>query len=179
MFRKILIAIAAIVVVFAGFVATRPSEFRVERKATIAAPASAVFAQVNELRKWEAWSPWAKRDPAMKQTYTGPAAGTGAVTAWVGNHEVGEGRMTIIESRPNELVRIKLDFLKPFEATHTAEFTFAPDGNQTVVTWSMSGENNFLAKAIHLFISMDKMIGGDFESGLAQMKSLAEAAPGK
>lgn len=174
MFRNVLIAVAVVVLVFVAVVATRPPEFRIERKAVIAAPAAAVFTQVNELRKWEAWSPWAKRDPAMKQTYEGPAAGTGAIATWAGNHEVGEGRMTIVESRPNELIRIKLDFLKPFAATHTAEFTFTPEGDRTNVTWSMSGQNNLLAKAIHLFIDMDKMVGKDFEAGLAAMKALAE-----
>jgi hypothetical protein len=110
----------------------------------------------------------------MKQAYEGAAAGTGAVYTWVGNKEVGEGRMTITESRPNDLIRIKLEFFKPFAATNTAEFTFKPEGNQTAVTWSMTGDNNFIAKAVHLFMNMDKMIGGQFEKGLASMKSLVE-----
>src|SRR5467141_1868042 len=177
MLIKILIALAVIVLVFIAIVVTRPAEFRVVRSATIAAPAPAVFAQVNELRKWEAWSPWAKRDAAMKQTYDGTPAGTGAITAWAGNKEVGEGRMTIIESRPSELIRVKLEFFKPFAATNTAEFTFKPEANQTVVTWSMFGEKNFMAKAIHLFMNMDKMIGGQFEKGLAEMKSVVEPSP--
>ncbi len=174
MLTKILIALAVIVLVFIAIVVTRPAEFRVVRSAAIAAPAPAVFAQVNELRKWEAWSPWAKRDPAMKQTYDGTPAGTGAVTAWAGNREVGEGRMTITESRPAELIRIKLEFFKPFTATNTAEFTFKPEGNRTVVTWSMSGQNNFIAKAVHLFMDMDKMVGKDFEAGLANLKAVTE-----
>jgi hypothetical protein len=176
MLVKILIALAAIVVVFVVVVAVQPSEFRVVRTAKMSAPPAAVFAQVNDLHKWEAWSPWAKRDPAMKQTYEGAPAGTGAMTAWAGN-KVGEGRMTIIESRPNELIRIKLEFLKPFAATNTAEFTFKPEGNQTAVTWSMAGTNNLMAKAFHLFMNMDKLVGGDFEKGLVQMKSVAEAVP--
>jgi uncharacterized protein YndB with AHSA1/START domain len=177
MLKKILIALAVIVAVFAVIVAMQPPEFRVARTATISAPPAAVFAQVNDLHKWEAWSPWAKLDPAMKKTYEGAPAGTGAVHTWAGNNDVGEGRMTIVESRPNELIRFKLEFLKPFTATNTAEFSFKPEGNQTVVTWSMTGENNFIAKALHLFMNMDKMVGGDFEKGLAQMKSVAEAAP--
>src|SRR6266850_7788617 len=177
MLTKILIALAVIVLAFIAIVVTRPAEFRVVRSATIAAPAPAVFAQVNELRKWEAWSPWAKRDPAMKQTYDGTPAGTGAITAWAGNKDVGEGRMTITESRPSELIRIKLEFFKPFAATNTAEFTFKPEGNQTVVTWSLSGKRNFMLKAVGLFMNMDKMVGGEFEDGLAQMKSVVEAAP--
>jgi len=153
----------------------QPSEFRVVRSATISAPPPAVFAQVNDFHKWEAWNPWAKIDPAMKQGYEGTPAGVGAIYIWAGNNEVGEGRMTITESRPSELIRIKLEFFKPFAATNSAEFTFKPEGNQTAVTWRMSGENNFLAKAIHLFVNMDKMIGGQFEKGLADMKLLVEA----
>jgi hypothetical protein len=106
----------------------------------------------------------------------GAPAGVGAIYAWTGNNEVGEGRMTITESRRSDLVRVKLEFFKPFAATNTAEFTFKPDGNQTAVTWSMFGQNNFMAKAIHLFMNMDKMIGGQFEKGLASMKSVVEAA---
>lgn len=176
MIIKILIGLVVIVVVSAVIVALQPSEFRVVRSATISARAPAVFAQVNDFHKWEAWNPWAKLDPAMKQTYEGAPAGTGAIYTWSGNKEVGEGRMTLTESRPNELIRIKLEFFKPFRATNTAEFTFKPEGNQTTVTWSMTGENNFIAKAVHLFMNMDKMVGGQFEKGLAQMKSVVEAA---
>ena len=175
MLMKILIALAVIVVVFVAIVVTRPSEFRVARTATVAAPAPAVFAQVNDFHKWEAWNPWAKIDPAMKQTYEGAPAGPGAIYTWVGNNEVGQGRMTITESRPSELIRITLEFEKPSRATNIAEFTFRPEGDRTVVTWSMTGRNNFLAKAIHLFMNMDKMIGGNFEKGLAHMKSVVEA----
>jgi uncharacterized protein YndB with AHSA1/START domain len=174
MLKIVLVAIAVIVAVFLVVVAMQPSDFRVVRSATVAAPAPAVFAQVNELRKWEAWSPWAKRDPAMKQIYDGAPAGAGAITAWAGNHEVGEGRMTITESRPNELIRIKLEFFKPFTATNTAEFTFKPEADQTVVTWNMSGQKNFIAKAVHLFMDMDKMVGKDFEAGLSNLKTVTE-----
>jgi hypothetical protein len=177
MLIKILIGIAVTVAALVVVVALQPSEFRVARTAVMAAPAPGVFAQVNDLRKWPAWSPWAKRDPAMQQTYAGAPAGTGAVSTWAGNREVGEGRMTITESRPNELVRFKLEFFKPFTATSAAEFNFKPDGDRTVVTWSMSGENNFIAKAMHLVMDMDRMIGRDFEQGLANLKALVEAAP--
>jgi hypothetical protein len=176
MLKKILIALAVIVIVFVAVVALQPSEFRVARTATISAPAPAVFAQVNDFHNWNAWSPWAKLDPAMKQTYEGAPAGTGAISTWTGNKDVGEGRMTITESRPSELVRIKLEFVKPFRATNTAEFTFKPEGDQTIVTWSMAGKNNFMAKAFGLFMNMDKMIGGDFEKALANLKSATEAA---
>ena len=177
MLIKILIAIAVILIVLVVVVAMQPSEFRVARSATMSAPAPTVFAQVNDFHKWEAWNPWGKIDPAMKQSYEGAPAGVGAIYTWIGNNEVGEGRMTIIESRPSDLIRIKMEFYKPFAATNTAEFTFKPAGNQTAVTWSMTGHNNFMAKAIHLFMNMDKMIGGQFDKGLASMKSVVEGAP--
>ena len=177
MLKKIFIALAAVAAIFLVVVSMQPSEFRVTRTATIAAPAAAVFAQVNDFHHWEAWSPWAKLDPAMKQSYEGAPSGTGAIYAWAGNNQVGEGRMTIMESRPSDLIRVKLEFLKPFAATNTAEFTFIPEGDQTTVTWSMAGKNNFIAKAVHLFMDMDTMVGGQFEKGLARMKSAVETAP--
>jgi uncharacterized protein YndB with AHSA1/START domain len=174
---KILIALAVVAIALVGVVAVQPSGFRITRTTTISAPPPAVFAHVNDFHKWEAWNPWAKLDPAMKQTYGGAAAGTGAIYTWAGNREVGEGRMTLTESRPTELIRIKLEFLKPFRATNTAEFTFKPDGDRTVVAWTMTGENNFIAKAVGLVMNMDRMVGGQFETGLARMKSVVEAAP--
>jgi hypothetical protein len=176
MLIKILIGVVVVIGVFAVIVAMRPSDFRVERSAVVAAPAPVVFAQVNDLHNWDAWSPFAKLDPAAKQTFEGPRAGTGAALAWAGNRQAGEGRMTITESRPYELIRFRLDFVKPFAVTNTAEFTFTPRGDQTAVTWSMSGRQNFMAKAFCMFMSMDKMVGGEFEKGLAQMKSVAESA---
>ena len=183
MLIKILIGVAAAVVlvvgVLAAIVALQPSEFRIERSATIAAPAPAVFAQVNDFHNWEAWSPWAKLDPAAKSSFEGAPAGKGAAFAWAGNSKVGEGRMTITESRPSELVRIKLEFVKPFAATNTAEFTFKPAGDRTAVTWSMFGHNNFISRTVFLFVNMDKALGGEFEKGLASMKSVAEASARK
>ena len=176
MFIYIPVAIAAIVLVFLIVVALQPAEFRISRSATISAPPPAVFAHVNDLHKWEAWNPWGKIDPAMKRSYDGAPAGVGAITSWVGNSQVGEGRMTITESRPGDLVRIKLEFFKPFKATNTAEFTLAPQADQTLVTWSMTGRNGFVTKAFCMFMNMDKMVGGDFEKGLAQLKAVAEAA---
>ena len=174
MLLKILIPVAVIVLGFLVVVALQPADYRVTRTATIAAPAAAAFAQVNDFHNWQAWSPWEKIDPAMKRTYGGAPAGAGATYAWVGNKEVGEGRMTIMESRPSELIRIKLEFVKPFRATNIAEFTFEPRGDQTAVTWTMTGQKNFLTKGIHLFMNMDRMVGGSFEAGLAQMKALVE-----
>ena len=174
MLHIILIAIAAIVVLFLIIAAMQPSEFRVTRLAKINAPPEKVFPHVNDLHQWEAWSPWAKMDPACKNTYEDPPAGTGASFAWAGNKKVGEGRMTITESRPADLIRIRLEFLKPFKATNTAEFTFQPEAGQTVVTWSMFGKNNFMGNAFGLIMNYDKMVGGDFEKGLASLKSIAE-----
>jgi len=176
MLKKILIGFVSVVAVFAVVVALQPSEYRISRSTTVAAPAPVVFAQANDFHNWEAWSPWAKLDPAAKTTFEGPASGEGAVFAWSGNDKVGEGRMTLVESRPAELVRIRVDFVKPFAGTSTSEFAFKPGGNRTVVTWTVSGHQNFLEKAMCLFVSMDKMLGGEFEKGLAQMKSVAEAA---
>ena len=179
MWLYIVIALAVVVVLFLVIVAVRPSNFRVTRTANIEAPPDAVFRQVNDFHRWESWSPWAKIDPAMKQTYAGAPAGAGAVYSWDGNNHVGQGRMTLTESRPNERIQIKLEFFKPFAGTNTAEFTFKPEGRQTVVTWSMAGKYAFMPKVFSLFMNMDKMIGGQFEQGLAQMKSLAEAGATK
>ena len=176
MLKKILIAVGIIVVVFVIIVAMQPADYRIVRSASMSAPAPAVFAQVNDFHNWEAWSPWAKRDPAMKQTYEGAAAGTGAIYMWAGNKEVGEGRMTLTESRPSELIKINLEFIKPFASTCTSEFRFKPEADQTGVSWSMAGKNNFIAKAFCMFMNMDKMVGGDFEKGLAKMKSVVESA---
>jgi carbon monoxide dehydrogenase subunit G len=177
MLIKILIVLAVIVVILLIIAARQPSDFRVERSIVVAVPPAAAFAQVNDFHKWGAWNPWAKMDPAMKETYDGAPSGVGAGYSWSGNKDVGSGRMTLTESRPVELIRIKLDFLKPFAATNTAEFTFKPNGNQTIVTWSMFGKSNFICKLMGLFMSMDKMIGTQFEKGLADLKKAAEAKP--
>jgi hypothetical protein len=170
----ILLAIAFIAIIFFVVIAGRPDEFIVTRTARMAVSPAMVFAQVNDFHKWEAWSPWAKMDPNCKNTFSGAPAGKDAGFAWDGNKKVGAGRMTILESRSSDLIRIKLEFLKPFQANNTAEFTFKPEGNQTVVTWSMAGKNNFFIKAFGLFMDCDKMIGKDFEKGLAAMKSVVE-----
>ena len=139
------------------------------------APAGAVFTRVNDLHQWEAWSPWAKLDPSEKKIFSGADAGPGAVFKWSGNKKIGEGTMTILESPSADTIRIRLEFLKPFKATNLAEFTFKTEGGQTSVTWTMTGKNNFFFKAFSLFMNMDKMVGGDFEKGLASLKSVAEA----
>ena len=175
--KKFLISIAVlavIVLVFSGVVAMQPADFRVTRSATIEAPPEAVFAHVNDFHNWEAWSPWAKLDPQAKMTYEGPPSGEGAIVRWDGNNEVGAGSMTIEESSPHQRIQIALAFLRPFESTATAEFAFEPKNEQTVVSWSMAGKNNFIGKAISLFMDCDAMIGGEFEKGLASLKSIVE-----
>jgi uncharacterized protein YndB with AHSA1/START domain len=174
MLKYILIGMAVIVVLFIVIVAMRPSDFRVMRSAVFNAPPEAVFPHLNNLRKWELWSPWAKLDPNAKSTFEGPDEGAGASMTWDGNRNVGAGRMTITESRTNEFVRFRLDFEKPMKGTSDAEFTFKPQGNQTAVTWTMYGKNNFMAKAVGLFINCDDMIGGQFEKGLASLKAIVE-----
>lgn len=176
MIKKIALSGATVVILFLVIVALQPSEFRVARTATMAAAPAAVFEQVNDFHNWQAWSPWAKLDPAMKQNHEGAPAGTGAIYSWSGNDEVGQGRMTLTESRPYESVRIKLEFEKPFVATNTTEFSFNQEGDRTTVTWSMAGKNNFVAKAFNLIMNMDKVVGEQFDQGLANMKAVVEEA---
>lgn len=177
MLKKILLGLAALVMLFLIVVALQPSQYRVTRSAIIPGAPLAVFGRVNDFRQWEAWSPWAKLDPAVRNTFEGAPSGTGAVFSWVGNKDVGEGRMTVTESRPGEFIRIKLEFIKPFASVCDTEFTFRPEGQGTSVTWTMSGRNNFIGKAFCLFMNMDKTIGGDFEKGLANLNAVVQAQP--
>jgi Polyketide cyclase / dehydrase and lipid transport len=170
-FRIVLLLVLGLFI----FINTRPNTYHVERSTTIGAPAEGIFTRLNDLHQWEQWSPWEKIDPKMTRTYEGAATGVGAGYHWVGNSKVGEGRMTITESRPSDHLGIKLDFIKPFNSTCMVTFTLAPDGDQTRVTWAMDGDNNFMAKFMCIFMNMDKMVGGDFEKGLANLKSLSEA----
>ncbi|HMJ55405.1 MAG TPA: SRPBCC family protein [Polyangiaceae bacterium] len=176
MARKILIGVAALIVLLVIVILTRPATFHIERSITMSAPPETAFAQVNDFRAWPAWSPWEKLDPQMKKTFEGPPAGVGAKYAWAGNDKVGEGRMTMEKSEKPSTIGIKLEFLKPFEATNDTTFTFAPAAGGSKVTWAMDGENTFMGKAASLFMDMDKMLGDDFEKGLAAMKTAAEAA---
>ncbi len=179
MLQTILISLAVIIAGFVVVVALQPSTFRITRNISIQAPPDVVFGHVNDLHQWQEWSPWAKMDPNAKMTYEGPDAGIGAKYYWTGNNKVGEGAMTITDSRPSDLVQFKLEFKRPFVATNTADFTFKPEGDQTLVTWGMSGTNNFMFKAVGLFMNCDKMVGGDFEKGLADLKKVAEADAAK
>lgn len=177
MIAKILIGLAIILAILAAVISIQPEDFKVTRSANLAAPPQVVFEQVNDLRKWEAWSPWAKLDPNAKESFEGPSAGEGAIMKWSGNNEVGEGQQTITESRPAELVRMKLEFIRPFEGVSDVDFTFKPEGTGTLVTWTMSGKNNFVGKAMSLVMDCDKMCGDFFVQGLANMKAVVETAP--
>jgi Polyketide cyclase / dehydrase and lipid transport len=178
-FETIGIAVLVLVLILIGavfvFIGTRPGSFRIERSAPIGAPPDVVFSIVNDLHQWGRWSPYDKRDPAMKKTFEGASAGPGAVYAWNGNNQVGEGRLTIMESKPGELVSMKLEFFRPFACTNKASFTMAPSEGGTRVTWAMEGKNTLMGKAISLFMDMDKMVGKDFEEGLANLNAAAEA----
>lgn len=177
MFKKILIGLAVVLLVFVAVVAFQPADYRVTRSVTMAVTPDVVFPHVNDLKQWAPWNQWEKIDPNMKLTYDSTTVGVGAAYSWVGNSDVGEGRMSITDSRTNESVKLKLEFFKPMAGVSDAELTFKPQGNQTEVTWTMTGKNNFIGKAFCLFMNMDKMIGGNFEKGLAELKAIVEAAP--
>ena len=170
----ILLALGFIAVIFIIVIAGQPDEFIVTRAANISAPPEKIFAHVNDLHQWEAWSPWAKLDPNAKNTFSGADAGAGAAMAWDGNGKVGTGKMTITASQPGESVRFRLEFQKPMQATNTAEFTFRSEDKQTLVTWSMQGQSKLMGKIFGLFMNCEKMCGGQFEKGLASLKSLTE-----
>jgi uncharacterized protein YndB with AHSA1/START domain len=172
MLYPILIGVAAVIVLFVIVVALRPPDLRVSRSATIDAPPSVVFPLINDLHHWDRWSPWEKLDPGMKKTFAGAPEGVGASYTWSGNNKVGEGTNTIVESRPDELVGMKLEFRRPFAGTNAVEFTLVPQGHQTVV---MNCKCNFIMKAVGLFMSMDKMCGAQFEEGLANLNTVVTA----
>ena len=172
---RILIGIVLVLAAFAVLVALQPSAFKVTRTANVAAPPDKVFAAVNDFHRWQDWSPWAKLDPNAKAMFEGPGAGKGAMFAWSGNDKIGEGRMEIKDSHPSDNIAIKIDFVKPVAGTADTDFTFKPDGSGTAVSWTMSGEDGFIGKAMRFFMNIDKMIGDDFDKGLAQLKSVAEA----
>jgi len=171
-FAAIVVALIVAVLVFA---ATKPDTFRAQRASSVNAPPEQIFALINDLHRWRAWSPHEKKHPAMKRTLTGAPQGEGAVYEWEGNKDIGKGRMEITDSSPPSRVRIKLDFVRPFEAHNTVEFTLEPNGDSTIVTWAMHGPSPFLAKLVSVFFGMDSMIGKDFEAGLANPKAVAES----
>jgi uncharacterized protein YndB with AHSA1/START domain len=167
------VLVAAIVVVLV-VAATRPDTFRVQRAATIQAPPEKVFPLINDFRSWREWSPWEKMDPNLNRDYSGPSDGKGAVYGWEGNKRVGKGRMEIKDTSPPNRITIQLDFLKPFKAHNTTVFTLEPRGDSTHVTWTMEWGQPFMFKVMSLFMNLDRMIGKDFEAGLADMKAAAE-----
>lgn len=167
------ILLLAFILFMVIFVATRPDTFHIERSARINAAPAVVFSLINDFHEWTKWSPWERMDPELKRTYDGPTSGVGTKYAWA-SEKVGEGRMTILESKPNEAVVIKLEFIKPFAATNQAAFKLEPADGGTRVTWSMDGKNNTMGKAFSLFMSMDTMVGRDFEQGLFLMNKAAE-----
>jgi uncharacterized protein YndB with AHSA1/START domain len=168
----VLVVAAAVVVVLA---ATKPDTFRVERSAMIKAPPDKIFPLIADFHRWGQWPPYETRDPAMKRTYGGAERGQGATYAWEGDKNVGTGHMEILDAPPPHKVVIKLDFLKPFEAHNTAEFTLQPQGGGTRVTWAMQGPTPFIGKIMHVFINMDRMVGADFETGLANLRTATES----
>lgn len=182
MLKKILLGlvavVVAVVVVVVIVVATRPTDFRVVRSVSIPAAPDAVFPHINDLKKWQEWSPWAKLDPNCKNSFEGPVAGVGAKFSWAGNNDVGVGSMTVTESKSPESVRIKLAFLKPMEGDSDVVFTLKPEGTGTLVTWQMDSKNGFAAKAFGLFVDCEKMCGDQFEQGFKNLKEvIAKPAP--
>jgi uncharacterized protein YndB with AHSA1/START domain len=174
MFKKILIAIVVAIAAVLIYAVTRPDTFRVERTASIKAPPEKVFALINDFKRWDAWSPWEKKDPAMRRAFGDATSGKGASYTWEGNSEVGMGRMEIAESVPPSRVSIRLEFVKPFEARNTVDFVLHPKGETTQVTWAIYGPSPYISKLIGIFLDMDSMIGKDFETGLADLKAVAE-----
>jgi hypothetical protein len=177
MIKSILIGVVIVLVVGVGgvlaYAVAKPDTFRVQRTASIKAPPEKIYPLINEFDRWGEWSPYERRDPQMKRTRSGPKSGKGAVYEWDGDKNVGKGRMEILETSPSKVV-IKLDFMRPFEANNIAEFALEPRGEFTNVTWAMHGPNLFAGKLMSVFIDVDRMVGKDFEAGLASMKAVAE-----
>ena len=174
MIKKIALVVPVLVVAVLAYAATKPDTLHVQRNAGVKAPPEEIFPLINDFHRWTSWSPYEKRDPGMKRTYSGPAQGKGAVYEWEGNSEVGQGRMEITDTSDPSRVTIKLDFIKPIEGHNVAEFALVPQGGTTNVTWSMDGPSPFIGKLIGVFVNMDTMIGRDFETGLANLKTIAE-----
>jgi uncharacterized protein YndB with AHSA1/START domain len=170
----LLLVIVVLIAAFLLFAASRPNGFRVQRTARIKAPPEKIFPLIDNFHDWVSWSPYEKIDPALQRSYSGAERGRGAVYEWQGNNKVGKGRMEITQSSPPSKIVIALHFMKPFEARNTAEFTMAPEDDATSVTWAMHGSSPFMAKVMCIFMSMDNMVGKQFEEGLANLKTVAE-----
>ena len=174
MLKKIAITLVVLIAALLVYAATRPDTFRVERTATMKAPPEKIYAVLSDFRKWEAWSPWEKKDPAMKRTFGPTTSGTGAKYAWEGNREVGKGSMEIVETAPPSRLKLRLDFTEPFEAHNIVEYVLTPQGESTNVSWVLHGPMPYVSKVMSVFWSMDSMIGKDFEAGLANLKAVVE-----
>jgi hypothetical protein len=170
----VVVVLVLAVVILLVIAAMKPDTFCIQRKANFKAPPEKIFPEISDFHKWGAWSPWEKLDPNLKRTYSGATSGQGAIYEWEGNKQVGKGRMEIMQAIPSSKISIKLDFLKPFKAHNTAEFSFEPQGESTNVTWSMLGQQPFMFKVMSVFFSMDKMVGKDFEAGLANLKTITD-----
>jgi len=177
MIKKVVTAVVVLLGALLIYAATQPDTFRIQRATSIKAPPERIFAVLNDFLRWDAWSPWEKKDPAMKRTFSAVTSGKGAVYAWEGNRDVGQGRMEIAESVAPSKVAIKLDFVKPFEAHNIVEFTLEPKGDSTNVIWAMQGPMPYISKLITVFVNMDSMVGKDFETGLANLKAITENLP--
>ncbi len=176
MIKQLLLVVVGIVVIILIRATFIKESFRVERSVTIKAPPERIFGLINDFHNFAQWSPWEHLDPDMQRSITGSASGKGAVYEWSGNSKAGAGRMEILESTPSSKILIKLDFIKPIAGTNTSEYTITPQGDSTKVTWAMYGPSPFVSKVMQVFVTMDKLIGGDFERGLSSLKSVAEKA---
>jgi carbon monoxide dehydrogenase subunit G len=174
MFKIIVTALIVVVAAILIMAAARPDTFRVERSIRVSAPPEKIFHYVNDFHQWGVWSPYEKLDPSMKRTYGGAAAGKGAVYEWDGNSKAGQGRMQIIDSSEPARIVIELEFIKPITGHNRATFDFQPAGSGTRVTWSMDGPSPYIAKLMGLFFNMDRLIGADFETGLANLAAVSE-----
>lgn len=181
MYRKIAVIVAAVILVpivaILGYAATKSDTFRVQRSTSIKAPPDQIFPLLNDFQRWTEWSPWEKLDPNLKRTYSGPTSGPGSAYAWAGNDQVGKGRIEITEAAEPSRVLIKLDFVEPFEGHMVTEYTLTQQGDATELTWTMQGSRPYIGKLMSCFIDCDKMIGKDFETGLANLKAIAEKQP--
>ena len=174
MWKKILVAVAALLAIFLAVVASRPAAYRVERSALVAAPPWVVYERIADFRRWSEWSPWAHVDPEMKQSFEGAPSGLGAEYTWSGNSQIGEGRMAIVAARADELVAIRMDLVRPLRSTSTTELRLVPATGGVRVSWVMDGRRDFAGKAVALLVGMDARLGRDFEKGLADLKKVAE-----
>ncbi len=176
MFKKIFLVLILIVGAFMGYAAMQPSEYTVYREVTINASPEKIFPHLDNKQLMHAWNPWVKLDPKAKFSFSGPDSGIGAKTTWEGGDQLGNGSATVVESVPNTSVKTKLEYTKPFEMSQMAEFTLKPAGPQTIVRWSVAGNNTFIGRMLCVFMNMDKMVGDVFERGLSELKRIAETA---